>query len=181
VQLITQTAENVSATGLDQRVPSTRSDREFTELIAVINGMLERLEKSYSQAVRFSADAAHELNTPLTVLQGELEQGIVQAVDNSEDQRRCNALLEEVQADGARMIISNASAELLDLDSGKLFERFYRGDPSRTRSDKAVGSGLGLSLSREIARAHGGTLEVLAIADDQVTFCLTLPALRQAA
>jgi signal transduction histidine kinase len=231
--------------------------------------MLERLEKSYDQAVRFSADAAHELNTPLTVLQGELEQGIVSSDDDSEDQRRYNALLEEVQhlksitrkllilsradagqlpldlarlgfgrlieaavedidvlgpgitvnceiASGVtiqadeelivhtvqnlvhdackynqpegwisvgletrdeevRMTISNGSERLRNLIPKKLFERFYRGDASRSRSDKAVGSGLGLSLSREIARAHGGDLDVQAIGEDQITFCLSLP------
>ena len=35
----------------------------------------------------------------------------------------------------------------------RAFERFYRGDPSRT----GQGSGLGLSIVRELARAHGGT------------------------
>ena len=41
--------------------------------------MLDRLEASYNQAVRFSSDAAHELKTPLTILQGELEQAIQEA------------------------------------------------------------------------------------------------------
>ena len=40
---------------------------------------------------------------------------------------------------------------------GKLFESFYRGDPSRARSDQ--GSGLGLSISRYIIEAHGGKIE----------------------
>jgi signal transduction histidine kinase len=46
---------------------------------------------------------------------------------------------------------------------GRLFERFVRGDPSRTERG---GHGLGLSLCREIVQAHGGTI-VLAPARDE--------------
>ncbi len=269
VQLITQTARTLSASGLDQRVPTTQTDREFADLVDVLNDMLDRLEKSYTQAVRFSADAAHELNTPLTVLQGELERGIMAASDDSEDQRRYNDLLEEVQhlksitrkllilsradagqlpldlatldfgslietaiedvdvlapgiavdhacpanvqvradqeliqhavqnlvhnackynrPDGwitvtlvtengmANMIIANASDQLRDLDAGKIFERFYRGNTARTRNGKVGGTGLGLSLTREIARAHGGNLEIRDADIDQISFCLSVP------
>ena len=44
------------------------------------------------------------------------------------------------------------------LERERLFDRFYRGDPSRSR--QVDGSGLGLSLAREISRAHGGDLTV---------------------
>lgn len=41
-------------------------------------------------------------------------------------------------------------------DRHRIFDRFHRGDPARTR--QVEGIGLGLSLAREIARAHGGDL-----------------------
>ncbi|MBT8481413.1 MAG: HAMP domain-containing protein, partial [Myxococcales bacterium] len=69
VALLTRTAERVTAGGLDQRVPEVAADRELRRLVEVINSMLERLERSFAQAERFSSDAAHELQTPLTVLQ----------------------------------------------------------------------------------------------------------------
>ena len=53
--------------------------RICTRLVNVINSMLDRLQKSFGQAVRFSADAAHELQTPLTVLQGELDDAVQHA------------------------------------------------------------------------------------------------------
>ena len=59
--------------------------------------MLDRLERSYKQALRFSADAAHELKTPLTILQGELAQAVQAAKPGSNQQRLLNGLLEEVQ------------------------------------------------------------------------------------
>ena len=59
----------VTPKALDQRLPSSGEDREFKELIAAYNAMLANLERSFAQATRFSADAAHELKTPLTILQ----------------------------------------------------------------------------------------------------------------
>jgi heavy metal sensor kinase len=56
-----------------------------------------------------------------------------------------------------------------------IFNRFYRGDAARTRTD-ASGAGLGLSIAWEIARAHGGNLELASSGVSGSTFTLTLPA-----
>jgi two-component system, OmpR family, heavy metal sensor histidine kinase CusS len=97
VTLITRTTENISARGLDRRIPESGADSELLRLIKVINKMLDRLEKSFGQAVRFSADAAHELQTPLTILQGVLDDAVQNSANGSAEQRRSSDLLEEVQ------------------------------------------------------------------------------------
>ncbi|MBW1946074.1 MAG: sensor histidine kinase, partial [Deltaproteobacteria bacterium] len=56
-------------------------------------------------------------------------------------------------------------------DLSHIFERFYRGDPSRSQS----GAGLGLSLAQAIARAHGGHIEVSSKPGQGSTFQITLP------
>jgi two-component system OmpR family sensor kinase len=55
----------------------------------------------------------------------------------------------------------------------RIFERFYRADESRSRS-AGGGSGLGLAIAAEIARAHGGALELVPAATGAV-FRLTIP------
>jgi signal transduction histidine kinase len=70
--------------------------------------------------------------------------------------------------------ISNCSKEIPRHDRERIFERFHRGDPARTR--RVEGIGLGLSLAREIARAHQGDLVLAPTLPGQTAFRLTLPS-----
>ena len=272
VHQLTVAMQQTTATDLNQRVSLTDVDIEFTALIEVFNRMLARLERSFLQASRFSADAAHELKTPLAVLQGELEQGLQQAETGSSLQQTLGSLLEEVrrlsgivrkllllsQADAGQMrlnrdsidlsqllavlvedvdlladdlsiradispnlvvqgdrdlitqvlqnlasnavkynlpngwvhikarqrqqkvqiSVANASKPLSKAERDRIFDRFYRGDPARTR--QVDGLGLGLSLSQEIIRAHQGTLILDDTPSNQTSFILCLPAVADA-
>ncbi len=62
----------------------------------------------------------------------------------------------KAEKNAIKVTVANASVKIPAEDCDRLFDRFYRGDPSRNR--KREGFGLGLSLSREIARAHRGDL-----------------------
>jgi two-component system heavy metal sensor histidine kinase CusS len=268
VTTLTQTVEGITARGLDQRITTRAHEAEFARLITVFNQMLDRLEKSFHQATRFSADASHELKTPLTIMQGELEAALQAAPTGSDQQRTYGELLNEVQrlksitqkllllsradagqltldlqdlnlsamledvledttimagdlklehnlqagvhvradADllqqvlhnlatnaikynqpGGRIIftltsdanhvtlqVSNTGPGIPEADREKVFERFYRGDASRNRQTE--GLGLGLSLAREIVRAHQGTLVLEQQTNGLTSFKLELPA-----
>ncbi len=67
--------------------------------------------------------------------------------------------------------VSDTGVGISDAHLPLIFERFYRADPSRTRG----GAGLGLSIARQIAEAHGGTMEVSTKPGEGSTFKLLLP------
>lgn len=56
-----------------------------------------------------------------------------------------------------RIVVSNTGEPISQDDLGKIFDRFYRADPSRARD--TGGYGLGLCVARSIAELHGGTIE----------------------
>ena len=96
VRRLTAAAAGVTAEGLDKRLNRKGAYPEFAELIQVYNAMLDRLEASFGQSRRFSADAAHELNTPLTILQGHLDL-LVQSGDiDLDSQQQLATIFEEV-------------------------------------------------------------------------------------
>ncbi|MBR8833431.1 MAG: ATP-binding protein [Stigonema ocellatum SAG 48.90 = DSM 106950] len=77
------------------------------------------------------------------------------------------------QGDTVAVTISNRSNDIPAGERELIFARFHRGDPDHTHQIEGVG--LGLSLSREIARAHGGDLTLDQAPASQTTFTLTLP------
>lgn len=268
IRRLTAAMASVTAQALDQRIALGQEDQEFRQLIQVFNGMLARLERSFLQASRFSADAAHELKTPLAILQGQIERAIAQSETGSPAQVCLTGILDEIQrlstisrkllllslADAGRLrlrlaefnvsqaleelledaqmlapaldvsgaitpglrvsadaellrqvlhnllsnaikynlpngwiritaarqggviavSIANASPGIRAADRNRIFDRFYRADPARNR--QIDGAGLGLSLSREIARAHGGDLRLVEAGESAARFVVTLPA-----
>ena len=71
-----------------------------------------------------------------------------------------------------RITVANSGPGIPEADRKKIFQRFHRADASRNRAE---GVGLGLAIAREIARAHGGELELLSSPPNETCFGLTLP------
>ena len=272
VEEIAAAAERITAERSGQRLPSPRTNDEIRHLTDVLNAMIERIQQSYEQARRFSADASHELKTPLTIIRGEIEASLrsgqltpVQErtmLNLQEETGRLvhivegllllsqadagklkldlqpidlNEMLEELMEDVeilatpreiklhvnfakgaivraepqfARQILLNLfdnaikynepngeiRAELRvtpenvifsiaytgpgisEDDRARIFDRFHRAERSRDRS--RGGQGLGLSICREIARAHKGEIVLLPSEAGWTRFELRLPAAR---
>jgi two-component system, OmpR family, sensor kinase len=84
-----------------------------------------------------------------------------------------------MSADGAaKLDVADEGPGIPTQDREHLFERFYRGDPSRSR--EKGGAGLGLAIASEIARAHGGSLD-LVDSNGGARFRLTLPLASESA
>jgi len=71
---ITDTARTITETDLSQRIPRRGSDGdELGDLVATVNGMLDRVETGVAAQRRFIDDAGHELRTPITIIRGHLD------------------------------------------------------------------------------------------------------------
>ena len=76
----------------------------------------------------------------------------------------------------ARLTISDNGPGIPPEDMPHIFERFYRGEKSRTRTTReGKGFGLGLSIAYWIVRNHGGQIDVAAREPHGTTFCVWLP------
>ena len=79
--------------------------------------------------------------------------------------------LSESEKKDLTIAIRDTGIGISEADLAHVFERFYRCDRSRSQP----GTGLGLSLARAIARAHGGDITVMSTLDQGSTFTITLP------
>jgi heavy metal sensor kinase len=74
---------------------------------------------------------------------------------------------------GARLIVSDTGIGIPPESLGRVFDRFYRVDDSRTRANG--GSGLGLSIVKLAAESHRGSVTVTSELDHGTTFTVSLP------
>jgi signal transduction histidine kinase len=268
IENIRRAAERITAERLDERIPSQGPADEIGRLIDVLNATFERLQGSFEQAARFSADASHQLKTPIAILRAGIDEILNQRGLGNEHRERVADLLQQtrrltsvaenllllLRADTGRLALRATEFDLGKLLEGSLedarilgaggylqieanipetlpmngdremialtvqnlvenavkynrpggkiavsaekhdhvvqicvgnngpgippervphvFERFYR-----ARGDEQTpGHGLGLSIARELARAHGGELTLATSRQDWTEFRLRLSA-----
>ncbi len=73
VSALTAAAERIDAAAPEERLPLLDASREIVRLTQVLNDSYDRLQAAYASAARFSADASHQLKTPLAVLRAGLD------------------------------------------------------------------------------------------------------------
>lgn len=93
VQVMATAARRIGGEDLSRRLLRNGNGDELDHLAAVLNEMLERIEAMFLRIQRFTADAAHELRTPLAALRGNAEVALCR---NSSDEDLRNVLEEAI-------------------------------------------------------------------------------------
>ncbi len=273
VALMTAQAAEISVSNMHERLP-VGGGTELVALANVVNGLLERLEQSFTQQRRFVSDASHELRTPTAVVRTEADITLARE-HRSEPEYRASVTiiqdaarrltrivddlfllsradsghlvvrreplyLEELLHNTTRAVRSVAALKAVDVtlqhvvdapvvgdtdllgrlflnlvdnaikyspdggtvavtmaldgvhcrvhvvDAGpgippeeheRVFERFYRVDDARARTDTSTtsGAGLGLAIARRIAEMHDGTITIAQSDPGWTEFVVRLP------
>ncbi len=267
IEAISATARRIAKGELSERIPVRNASSELGGLSTVLNETFAQLEAAFGRQARFTADAAHELRTPVAIILSQAQRVLTRERDPATYQRtleacisaarRLNQLTESLlelashdgdaiklrleacdlaalahetaaplqplaeerhidlrldltpapctgdplrlsqivlnllsnaldhTPDGGRITLrttseaSHAVFSITDTGCGiaaehlpRIFDRFYRADASRSRSNG--GAGLGLSICQAIAAAHRATLEVKSAVGQGSTFTLSL-------
>ncbi len=97
VRAIHATASRIRADNLGERIPMPPGRDEFAALAGLLNRMFDRLEGSFAQVKRFTADASHELKTPLTYARLNAEKLRVRCAADPEAVAAVEDVLEEIE------------------------------------------------------------------------------------
>jgi two-component system OmpR family sensor kinase len=106
---ITDQAEGVGLKEGSPRIEAYADTEEYQRLVQVLNRMLQRLDSALEAQKRFTADASHELRSPLTALRGELEVAARRERSPEEYRRVIASALDEVKR------LSRTAEDLLTL------------------------------------------------------------------
>lgn len=261
-------ARDITSESLANRLPNPNPHDELGRMATVFNETLGRLENSFAELKRFTADASHELRSPLTALRAVGEVALREGDDRAVLRDTIGSMLEEAQRltdlvdalltlarmDAAKTAVTRESVDLAALlaevreqfeplaadkqqtlaitcdpqlraqadrtllrlalvnlvhnaiqhsppgtrielsaaprengleisvrDNGpgipaelhaKVFERFFRIDKARSRTEG--GAGLGLAIAKQAVERQGGRIEVESVADKGCVFRISL-------
>ena len=97
VEDVNRQARRIGEANLNARLPSPGTDDEFGHLVDTLNAMLDRLERAFDMQRRFTADASHELRSPLSRLRTEIEITLRRPRDTEEYVATLRSCLDEVE------------------------------------------------------------------------------------
>jgi signal transduction histidine kinase len=149
LRTITNAAREISASDLHRRLALAGPDDELTRLGNTFDGLLERLEASFTAQRQFVANASHELRTPLTFERALLEVALADPNASAQTLRRtCEQLL------------ANSEHQEELIEALLILSRSQRGIDQRERFDLAAVSENVLATMREQAEHRGIHLDV---------------------
>ena len=116
IRQIGGTARRISEGSLAERIPTGDMDRELAQLADVLNATFARLDAAFERQRQFTADAAHELRTPLAVIISDAQTALRRergAEEYRDTIRSCEEAAQKLRR------LSDSLLELARLDSGR--------------------------------------------------------------
>jgi signal transduction histidine kinase len=98
ISKMVRNVEDISATSLNLRVPEGNGTDEIGGLAKTFNKMLERLETSFATQKDFIANASHEMRTPLTSINGQMEVLMMKDRSTEEYKAAVGSVLEDIRS-----------------------------------------------------------------------------------
>lgn len=148
------------------------SEQDLTEIVSnVVDGLTFVAEQAGSQIVMHTPSSPVEAEVDQVRIGRILRNLIVNAVEHGE-QKNIDVYV-GASADACAVSVRDHGVGLSDDQVQHVFDRFWRGDPSRRRT--LGGTGLGLAIALEDAHLHGGWLQAWGSPGEGACFRLTLP------
>ena len=93
---LTRATGTIGENTLNQRLPVDGLPPDLMPLTRAMNALLDRLERAFERERRFSADAAHEIRTPVATLKSGIQAALLNPPNEQEDRKTLQDLLEDV-------------------------------------------------------------------------------------
>jgi heavy metal sensor kinase len=144
---------------------------EITALIHKACELFDPIAEDKNVSLSYHAAEKTLVSGDARMLQRMLANILDNAVKYTPSGGKIEISLTETKNHSITISIKDTGVGISGADLPRIFERFYRCDQSRSQP----GTGLGLSLARAIARAHGGDITVTSTVNQGSTFNITLP------
>jgi two-component system, OmpR family, sensor histidine kinase SenX3 len=148
---------------------------ETVDLARVMSEEIERIRtRADAAGIRFVVELADDVKVPGS--ESDLGLLVHNLLDNAiHYSPEGGDVAVRLQSDDktASLMVSDTGIGIASRDLDRIFERFYRADPARSR--QTGGTGLGLSIVKHVVEAHGGDVRVESVLGSGSTFTVRLP------
>lgn len=97
INRIIKTAQEISHSNLSRRVEETGTGDEVGNLILTLNQLLDRLEEAFKRQKQFTADASHDLRTPITVIRAQAEEALKRPRSEEEYRQTLDKIVKQIE------------------------------------------------------------------------------------